>query len=77
MSVSIDLQMKVAEWRNLARQGKLTADQLREALIALRGARVAAAGASAKSRTKKEPKKAVDSEALLGELDDLFGGGKA
>lgn len=69
--VSTETQSKIAIWRQRAREGTLTKEEMREALQALAEDRVRAAGASSTSRTKKAAKAAVNSDDLLGELDKL------
>ena len=63
----MDKEMQIAEWRQKARDGTLTKEEMKEAIIAMREGRISASKAGVKSRTKKE---AVDGDALL---DDLFG----
>lgn len=55
-------------WRDKALAGTLSQDELRDAIKLLREDRVRAAVTSTKSRAKKAP---VDSDAMLGELDNL------
>ncbi len=74
MALSPEAQAKVQLWRQKAREGTLTQDEMREAIATLRQDRVAAAGASAVSRAKKSAtaaKKAVNSDDLLSELDGM------
>jgi hypothetical protein len=72
-----EFQMKLAEWREKARNNQLTVDEMREAILFLRAGRVHAAVAkatrtkaagSSSPRTLKEKAAAVDSDALLGDL---------
>ena len=72
-----EFQMKLAEWREKARNNQLTVDEMREAILFMRAGRVHAAQAKAKRastagtgspRTVKEKAAAVDSDALLGDL---------
>jgi hypothetical protein len=70
-----EFQMKLAEWREKARNNQLTVDEMREAILFLREGRVHAAAAkaaktkaSSSPRTLKEKAAAVDSDALLGDL---------
>ena len=68
-----EFQMKLAEWREKARQNQLTVDEMREAILFLRAGRVHAAATKAKRatsspRTLKEKAGEVDSDSLLGEL---------
>lgn len=70
MAQSIEMQAKLGVWREKARAGTLTQDELREAIAALREdrSRAVAAGVVSKTRAKKAP---VSSEDLLAELDGL------
>jgi len=63
MTVSLEMQQKVADWRSRAREGTLTIDEMKEAITFLRAERQAMP--PAKSRTTK-PK--VNADDLLGEL---------
>ena len=74
MALSPEAQAKVQLWRQKAREGTLTQDEMREAIITLRQDRIAAAATSATSRAKKaatREKKAVNSDDLLSELDGI------
>ena len=74
MAQSPEMQAKIQLWRQKAREGTLTQDEMREAIAALRQDRVGAAGVSAASREKKataKAKKNVNSDDLLNELDGL------
>ena len=74
MAQSHEMQAKIQLWRQKAREGTLTQDEMREAIAALRQDRVAAAGVSTASRAKKSAtaaKKAVNSDDLLSELDGM------
>ena len=76
----VEFQMKLEEWRGKAREGTLTVDEMREAVLFMRAGRVhaaatkakrastAAAGTSSSPRTLKAKAAAVDSDALLGSL---------
>ena len=76
----IEFQLKLEEWRRKAREGTLTVDEMREAVLFMRAGRVHAAAATAKKaaasaaagtsspRTLKAKAAAVDSDALLGSL---------
>lgn len=69
-----DLSTQVQLWRQKAREGTLTQDDMKEALIALRASRQAAGAISATSREKKgeaRAKKVINSDSLLNELDNL------
>ena len=77
----VEFQLKLEEWRGKAREGTLTVDEMREAVLFMRAGRVhaaatkakrastaAAAGTSSSPRTLKAKAAAVDSDALLGSL---------
>ena len=69
-----DISAKVQLWRQKAREGTLTQDEMREAIEILRQGRTGAAATSAASRTRKATAKAksnVNSDDLLSELDGL------
>lgn len=68
MALSLEAQTKIQAYRQKAREGKLTQEELQEAIKILREDRVAAAQTSAKSRASKAP---VNSDALLDELGGL------
>lgn len=74
MAQSPEMQAKIQLWRQKAREGTLTQEEMREAIAALRQDRVGAAGVSAASREKKATTRAkanINSDDLLGELDNL------
>lgn len=71
MAFSPEVQAKVHLWRQKARDGTLTQDEMREAIVALRGDRTAAHATSAKAKAGR--KKPVNSDDLLAELDGLAG----
>ena len=66
--ISAELQNQIAVWRQKSNDGTLSLDDMREAVKALRGGRIAAA-ATAKSRPTKPTPRAV--EDMLGELKGL------
>ena len=69
-----EISAKVQLWRQKAREGTLTQDEMREAIEILRQGRTAAAATSAASRERKATAKAkanVNSDSLLDELDNL------
>lgn len=68
MAFTPEVQAKIQIWRERARAGTLTQDEMREAIVVLRQDRVRASAVSATARKRKAP---VDAEALLGELDNL------
>lgn len=61
-----DIHAKIQLYRQKAREGTLTQEEMKEALIFLRKGRVAAAQTSATSRARKAP---INSDALLSELE--------
>lgn len=72
--MSPDLSAKVQLWRQKAREGTLTQDEMREAISTLRAERTGAAAVSEKSREKKataRAKASISSDDLLSQLDDL------
>lgn len=69
--ISLELQMKIAEWRRKAAEGTLALDEMKEAIVMLRQGRVAAANASAVAKRKVAAKVIPAAEDLLGELGDL------
>ena len=74
MTQSQELQAKIQLWRQKAREGTLTQEEMREAIAALRQARIGAASVSAVSRERKATARAqknVNSDDLLSELDSL------
>ena len=66
-----ELQSKIAVWRAKALDGRLTEDEMREAIIALRQGRVGAQVASDTSRRKKAVAEIPSADDLLGELGAL------
>jgi SpoU rRNA methylase family enzyme len=56
------MQCKVAEWRQKARDGALTLEEMKEAIAFLRQERIMM------PPSKASTKKTVDADALLGEL---------
>lgn len=74
MALSPEAQAQVQLWRQKAREGTLTQDEMRQAIATLRQDRINAATTSATSREKKastRAKKNVNSDDLLSELDGL------
>lgn len=67
--LSPELQIKIATWRQKVADNTLTLEEMREAVKLIRGDRLSAAQASAKSRASKGPKKSGDD--LLAELDGI------
>lgn len=74
MAISPEAQAQVQLWRQKAREGSLTQDEMRQAIAILRQDRVAASGTSDKAKTTRatsRAKKNINSDDLLGELDGL------
>ena len=70
MSIQLDLQLKVEEWR--ASAGTLTLEETREAIKVLRAGRSLIAPATGGSKTNKAAKAAKPSgDDLLSELEGL------
>lgn len=65
-----ELNSKIARWREKSLDGSLTLEEMKEAIVALRGGRVSAAIASGTSRAKKAAAAVPvqDSDDLLDEL---------
>ncbi len=63
-----ETQAKIAQWRAKALDGTLTIEEMREAIIALRGDRLGAAHASAASKRKKAIVDIPSADDLLNEL---------
>lgn len=71
---SPELQLKIAQWRDKARQGTLTQDEMREAIAALRKDRSSIPQATAGSKVTKArtaASKKPDSDDLLSQLEGL------
>lgn len=64
-----ELQSRIAMWKAKCQDGTMTTEEYVEAVALLRQGRLAAASAAARSKSKAKP--AVDSDALLGDLDSL------
>lgn len=65
-----NLQLKVAEWRQKAREGTLSMDEMKEAIKVLRAGRAMIPAATGGSRTRKTAAK-PDGNDLLSELEGL------
>lgn len=63
--VSLEHMTKVADWRQRAREGTLTQDEMREAITFLRAERVAMPAA------KTTKAKVINTSDLLSELENL------
>lgn len=68
---SPELQAKIAIWRQKAIEGTLTAEEMKEAIVALRQGRVSAAATSDASRRAKAKVAIPTADDLLSELGDL------
>lgn len=69
--MSPELQAKIAIWRAKAVDGRLTEDDMREAILALRADRVGAQVASDKSRRAKAKIEIPTAADLINELKGL------
>jgi len=69
--MSPEMMQKIAQWRQKALENTLTVEDMKEAILALRGDRRGAAVASEKSKTKKAPKVVQSADDLLSELEGL------
>lgn len=72
--ISVEMQVKIAEWRQKAKDKTLTTEELREAVQFLRADRAQAGVVSAKAKTAKATKAAkanINSDDLLKGLEDL------
>lgn len=70
---SPELNAKIEIWRSKAIDGTLTQDEMREAILALRGERRSASFASEKSKTKKAAasRAPISADDLLSEIAGL------
>jgi hypothetical protein len=70
--VPLELQSKIASWRQRAAEGTLTLDEMREAVVHLRAGRLSAASAVNAAR-KSSAKRSVapGAEDMLGELGEM------
>ncbi len=66
--ISPELQAQLAQWRAKAIDGTLTIDEMRAAIVFLRGDRLGAAHASAASKRKKVIAEIPSADDLLNEL---------
>lgn len=70
--ISPELQSKIALWRAKSQEGTITLEEMREAIILMRGGRKTAqeaAASSGKKASAKKPARAVDD--MLNELEGL------
>lgn len=65
---SPEAMTKIADWRQKARDGTLTRDEMREAISFLRAERTAIPPSTAKPRTSAAKAPAKSADDLLGEL---------
>lgn len=65
MTVSLEIQQKVAEWRDKARAGTLTLDEMKSAISYLRAERLAMPPAKAKAKA------VINTDDLFNELSNL------
>lgn len=64
--------LQIAEWRNKARDGTLTHDEMKEAIKALRRDRTSVTQATSGTKARAVAKKApINSDDLLSGLEDL------
>lgn len=63
-----ELQSQIATWRDKARQGTLSVDDMKLAIAAIRGDRKNAAATSEQSRRTKAKAEIPNAKSLLGEL---------
>lgn len=71
-NATLNLQIKVAEWRAKARAGTLTQDEMKQAIQVLRQGRSLIAAATGGSKTNRAAKAAKpDADDLLSELEGL------
>lgn len=69
--IPLELQAKITSWRRKAAEGTLTLDEMKEAVVHLRGGRVAAATASAAGRSKRKKSVAPPADDMLADLEGL------
>ena len=69
--ISPELQAKIALWRAKAADGTLSREEMREAILAIRGDRKNAAAASDQARRTRAKKEIKSADELLGELEGL------
>lgn len=69
--VPLELQIKITTWRQKAAEGTLTLDEMKEAIVALRQGRVAAAAASQTAKRKVAKAAVPSAEDLLSDLEGL------
>ena len=66
-----ETQAKIAMWRSKAAEGTLTQEEMKEAILVLRGDRLSAAKASDSAKRKTAIKNIPSADDLLGELGEL------
>ena len=66
-----ELQSKILEWRRKSADGTITLDEMKQAIIALRSGRKAAAEAASASGSKRAKKPTRSADDMLAELGGL------
>jgi hypothetical protein len=66
--VPLELQAKISVWRQRSREGTLTQDEMKEAILALRAGRVAAMQASSTAKRKRAIAAIPSADDMLSEL---------
>lgn len=69
--VSPELQAKIARWREKAIDGTLSQEDMKEAILALRGDRMRALSASETSKRGRAKAQIKSADEMLDELGDL------
>lgn len=71
MIVSVELQTKIAAWRQRAAEGTMTLEDMKEAVAYIRAGRMSAQAASAASKRKKAIAEIPHASDMLSELEGL------
>lgn len=67
--LSAEMVNRLQEWRRKAADGSITLEEMKEAIVALRGSRKSASESAATSASRAKATKAKpDADSLLGEL---------
>lgn len=69
--VPVDLQIKIASWRQRSAEGTLTLEEMKEAIHHLRQGRMAAAQSASVAKKKAAAKAVPNADDLLGELGEM------
>lgn len=69
--VPLELQSKIANWRQKAAEKTLTLEEMKEAVIYLRAGRVNAASTAAATKRKKAAATIPNADDMLADLEDL------